>query len=104
VGGIGAVSLASSGVLFVLREREKGKLEDDCVGDVCPQSSQSSIDRAGRYGLFGTIALGVGVAGIATGAVMLLARDSAEAPTSARIQWSAVAEPRGAGVFARGRF
>jgi hypothetical protein len=103
VGGIGVASLATAGVLFAMRASATSELEDECIDGACPDSSQPTIDRAERFGLFGTVALGVGIAGVAT-AVVLLVTDK-DAPSSKRnLELSAAIGPSAAGVFAGGRF
>jgi hypothetical protein len=68
----------ASGVLYNMRGDAVKDLEDDCIGDVCPRSSQDDIDSANQLGLFSLIALGVGVAGVGTATYMLTIGKSEE--------------------------
>lgn len=72
VGGAGLASLGASGVFFILRGSAVDKLDRHCLGDVCPTSQKDNVDTANTFGLVGAITLGVGVAALGTGIVLLV--------------------------------
>lgn len=108
IGGVGVASLAASGVFYLLRNNEKKKLDEGCIGSKCPDTLQSAQDAGQRYSTLTGVALGVGVAGIGVGAVWLIAGrssrksggDSAGRGVSVRI----AAAPQSTGVSIGGRF
>ncbi len=96
-GGVGLVGTGGFVTFGVLSERNYNRLLDSCNNGVCPQDSQSDIDRGKRYQLLANIGLGVGVVGVATGTLLfILEIDQDEAP----IQLHANAN----GLRLRGRF
>lgn len=104
--GVGAVGFVSSAVFyFGLRGSAVSDLEQSCLGNVCPDSSESTISRANTFGLISAISLGVGIAGVGAG-VVLFAMDKksgGEAPQTAPTV-SLSATPSSAGAVTRFRF
>lgn len=76
VGGVGVASLVASGVFYSLRQSEEKKLDDGCLGRTCPDTLQSAQSRGQTYSALAGVTLGVGIAGVAASALMLLGRSS----------------------------
>ena len=78
VGGIGlGVGLATGAVALV----KKKTIDRECVDTVCSPTGKDAADSAKAFGVASTIGFGVGLAGVALGAVLLLTDD--ESPKSA---------------------
>jgi PEGA domain len=75
VGGVGIAGLGASGVFYYLRQKSISDLDSACGADHqhCPASSKSTYDAAKRYNILAPVALGVGVAGVGTAIVLLVA-------------------------------
>ncbi len=108
IGGVGVASLAASGVFYVLRNNAKKKLDDGCLGNVCPDTLQSTQDAGQRYSTLTGVALGVGVAGIGVAAVWLLTGSSSKkdgGDTAGRgVSVRVAAAPHSTGVSIGGHF
>lgn len=108
IGGVGVASLAASGVFYVLRNNAKKKLDDGCVGDVCPDTLQGTQDAGQRYATLTGVALGVGAAGIGVAAVWLLTGSSSSksgGDSAARgVRVRVAAAPHSTGVSIGGHF
>jgi hypothetical protein len=75
--GVGVASLVASGVFYGLRQGALNDLKDKCGADLhCSESERSIYDRGRTYTLVADVALGVGIAGVAAGAIWLLASGS----------------------------
>ncbi len=74
IGGVGIASLIGSGVLFGLRQSTLSDLEDQCGPnhDACPSSAASDYSNLKLYNVTAQVALGVGVACVATSVTMLV--------------------------------
>jgi hypothetical protein len=84
VGGVGVASLAASGVFFLLRSKSIKSLEDSCPTRVsCPASEQSTYDRGKTYTVVADVTLGIGIAGVATGATLFFLNKKKPAPPAA---------------------
>ncbi len=70
--GIGAASLAASGVFFLLKNQAEDELAEGCLGKVCPDTLESTERRGRTYATLTGVTLGVGVVGVGVGTVMLL--------------------------------
>ena len=103
LGGLGVASLAASGVFYLRRTGEIDDLEGQCIDGVCPDKSQDSIDKANRYGTLSLVTLGLGVAGVGAG-VILLARGSETSARAAPLRVQVGASPGAARVTAQVRF
>jgi hypothetical protein len=88
VGGVGAASLAASGVFFLLRSKSIKSLEDSCPSRVgCPPGEQSTYDHGKTYTMVADVTLGIGIAGVATGAVLfVLNKKKPAAPAAGALQ------------------
>ncbi len=69
VGGLGIVIGSVTGILALKKHSE---LSDACSGGVCPQDQQSTLDSYHRLGWVSGVGFVVGVAGAATGTVLLI--------------------------------
>lgn len=75
--GVGVASLVASGVFYGLRQSALSDLKDKCGEDLhCGESERSIYDRGRTYTMVANVTLGVGVAGVAAGAIWLLASGS----------------------------
>jgi hypothetical protein len=74
--GIGAVGLATGGVLGVLTLNRHKTLESECPKDSCPTDKQAELASAKKLGNLSTIAFGVGGAGVVLGTVLLFTGSS----------------------------
>src|SRR5262249_18247542 len=73
VGGVGAASLVTSGIFFFLRQGTISDLDAACPKRVgCDPSLESKAQSGRTYGTVAFITLGVGIAGLGTGAALLL--------------------------------
>ena len=81
VGGLGLVALGSAGVFYALRQSAIDELDEQCTPS-CPNDAKDTYDRGKTYNLLANIGLGVGVAGVGLGAILLLTGD--DTPTGLR--------------------
>lgn len=82
--GVGAASLAASGVFYFMRQGVISDLEDTCGSALrCTEAERSTYDKGKTYTTIANVALGVGVVGIGVGTVLLLSGGKKEAPASA---------------------
>lgn len=75
VGGVGVVSLILSGAFFAVRAGAKSDLENACADGTpkrCAPSAEDSFDKAKTFETMGWVAGGIGVAALATGAVLII--------------------------------
>ena len=85
--GVGGASLVAGGVTGGLALMKRSTLQDECHGEKCPSSSADTIDAYHTLGTVSAITLGVGVAGIGTGIVLLLTDSKpADAPRTG-LRW-----------------
>ncbi len=75
--GVGGVGIAIGAVSGVLVLSKKSTIEDNCVDTLCNSTGKEAADSAKTLGLVSTIGFGVGAAGLATAAVLLITRPSA---------------------------
>jgi hypothetical protein len=98
--GIGGVGFVSSAVFyFGFRGSAVSDLEASCIGNACPASQQSTIDRANTFGLISAISLAVGIAGVGTGVVLFVMdkkSGSEQPPPAATVSLSATPSSMGA--------
>ena len=76
--GLGGAGLAVSGVTGGLWLRKRSDLKDECRGDACLPSSEHKISTYHLYGTVSGISLGVGVAGLGAGLLLLLTEPKTE--------------------------
>jgi hypothetical protein len=109
VGGVGAASLLTSGVLFALRQSTLSGLEDACNDMMeCPKSEEGAYDRLKTYHYGALVTLGVGVAAVGTGAVLFVMdrnqRDQEKAHAAGRLRLYPSVAPGSYGVAGVMRF
>jgi hypothetical protein len=77
-GGIGVAALAGGGVFYLMRQSTISDLESACGPDKtqCPEDKRSTYDKGKTYTTVGNVLLGVGVVGVATAVVILVASPS----------------------------
>jgi hypothetical protein len=71
-GGIGIAGIATFAVFGGLNNSKFRKLEDECISGRCSPELESEKDTGKTYQTIANVGLGVGIVGIATGAVLLL--------------------------------
>lgn len=103
IGGVGAASLAASGVFFILRQNAISDLDAACPSRVdCPPELESTRDSGKTYTTLSMITLGVGVVGVGTGVTLLLmGKGSGKSPEAALTLGARSAQ---AGATVLGRF
>jgi hypothetical protein len=79
---VGGVGLAVGSIFGILALGTKSTLDSHCVSKTCPASEQSDIDSLGTKATVSTIGFGVGIAGVAVGAILLGVSHSHEAATA----------------------
>jgi hypothetical protein len=73
IGGFGVVSLALSGAFYGVHSSAKNDLDGACTADHrCPPSAEDSYNRAKTFGTMSAVALGVGVAAVGVGAILII--------------------------------
>jgi hypothetical protein len=92
-GGLGAMGLVVGSITGALVLGKKGTIEDNCEGTRCNAAGKEAADSAKSLGLVSTIGFGVGIAGLATAAVLLLTE-----PKSAARSWTPLVADRSGGV------
>jgi len=80
--GVGGVGLVVGGVVGVLALGKKGDLDDNCTDSKCGPDYHGDVDSYDTLRLLSTIGFGVGIAGAATGAVLLLTAPSESGVTA----------------------
>jgi hypothetical protein len=106
IGGVGVASLIGSGVLFALRQSTLSDLEAQCGPnhDACPSSAASDYSNLKLYNVTSQVALGVGVACVATSVTMLILQRKHSPPTAAGMTLVPSAPNSVAGLSWAGRF
>lgn len=107
IGGIGVASLVASGYFYTQRNAADEDLEDSCISNVCPENLQSKEDDGKQAATMTGIFLGVGLVGVATSIIWLVAGGSSDSPRadSAGLNVDVGVSPqRDARVGLRGRF
>jgi hypothetical protein len=89
---VGGVGLVVGTVFGVLALGSKSTLDSECVNKTCASSAQSDIDSLSSKATVSTIGFGVGIAGVAVGAILLAVQHggekSAAAAQAPRPHWS----------------
>jgi len=112
--GVGVVGLGASGYFMVQRSKAISDLDDACGSGraACPSSMKKTYDTGKRDTLFANVALGVGAAGIVTGALLFIFSGGSQPdntltqPDQPGLSFSPQPPPQGgwAGVRMDGRF
>lgn len=95
VGGVGVAALAVGAVTGALVFSKKSVVDAHCADTVCDAEGKRAADSAKTLGLVSTIGVGVGVAALATSAVLLL---SGKREPAAAWRVTPTVSPRGGGV------
>jgi hypothetical protein len=80
---VGGAGLLVGTVFGVLALGSKSTLDSECANKICPAKAQSDIDSLGSKATISTIGFGVGIAGLAVGAVLLAVQHGSEKSTAA---------------------
>jgi hypothetical protein len=84
-GGIGVAGFATFGIFGVLDQSRFDDLESQCNGSVCPPELAEDAETGRTYQTLANVGLGVGIAGVGTGLILLLtAPGSPEATTGGK--------------------
>ena len=104
--GAGAASLGASVLFLTLRNSQVHKLEAQCADSICPDipAVHSLQTSASRYNLWTNVALGVGCAAVAGGALWLILEKTRSSPTAARATLQVMPTQAGAQVAIAGAF
>jgi hypothetical protein len=78
VGGIGVAGVVAGSVTGALVFSKKSTVEDNCQDTACNLEGKEAADSAKVLGLVSTVGFGVGIAGLATGALLLLTEPNTE--------------------------
>jgi hypothetical protein len=82
--GVGGVGLAIGTVFGVLALSTKSTLDGECTSKTCPPQSKSDIDSLRSKSTISTVGFGVGLVGVAAGAILLVTSRRSESPSEAR--------------------
>jgi hypothetical protein len=106
VGGVGAAGLVGAGVFYALRQGKESDLDKLCGADPCPSRVRDDIDRSKLYGTLSVVSLGVGVAGVATSAVLFLTENKRRdaAGSALRVHGFVLPQPGGGAAVLVGSF
>jgi len=94
-GGLGAAGLLVGSITGVIVLGKKSTIDDNCAATRCNAAGKDAADSAQQLGLVSTIGFGVGVAGLATAAVLLLIEPKS---VPAARSWAPLVADRGGGV------
>ncbi len=83
---VGGVGLVLGGVFGVLALGTKSTLDSHCVNKTCPASEQSDINSLSTQSTVATVGFGVGIVGVAVGAILLGVSHSHEGAAAAKAQ------------------
>ena len=86
-GGIGVAGLAVGTVTGLMSMSKKKIVDDNCSGAVCNEQGVSAADDGKTLGTISTVGFGIGIAGLATGVVLLLTAPKAESKESSGRSW-----------------
>ena len=84
IGGIGIASLGASGVFFGLRASKISQLDKACPNNQCASHAHDDDIKAGKlYTAIADVTLAVGVAAVASGAILVLTSGPSSEPSAA---------------------
>lgn len=94
-GGVGLAGLSAAGVFYGLRYDAQKELDDLCPSrTACPATGREVQNRGRDYTTYGNLALGVGIAGVATAAVLWLTDRPSRDPVVQGLSKPSAAQPR----------
>jgi hypothetical protein len=96
VGGVGVIVGSVFGILAL---DTKSTLDSHCSNKVCPQSSQSDIDALGSRSTVANIGFGVGIVGLAVGAILLVTSHGRVEAHAAAAPWIGIGSAGLGGTF-----
>jgi hypothetical protein len=102
VGGVGVASLGAGVVFLLLRQNAINTLDAECTlppGRGCPASAESTYNQGRTYNFLTDVTLGVGVAAVGTGAVLLLTQKKSRSATAVGVAPGTAGAPLGATVL-----
>jgi hypothetical protein len=94
-GGLGAAGLIVGSITGALVLGKKATIDDNCAGTRCNAEGKDAADSAQSLGLVSTIGFGVGIAGLATAAVLFFTEPKSAVATRT---WSPLVADRSGGV------
>jgi len=104
IGGAGLAALITSAVTGALVLDRKQTVERECGGGLCSDAGMRAADTGQKLAAVSTIAFTVGLAGVASGAYLVVSSPQTPARSgSAFALRLVIASKRGAGHSARGR-
>jgi len=101
--GVGAAGLGAFAVLGSMASSRFDELETRCGGR-CPDGEQGAVDSGRTLETMANVALGVGIAGVVTGAILMAVRRPAERPPVSRAVTGFHVGPMGRGLAVGGTF
>jgi hypothetical protein len=106
IGGVGVAGIALGAVTGLMTMSRKATIENNCQDIWCTAEGKSAADEARTTGAISTVAFGVGLAGIAAAAVLLLTDPTARKadPSRASVAPWVEADARGGWVGLRGAY
>ncbi|EYF07297.1 hypothetical protein [Chondromyces apiculatus] len=102
--GVGAAGAVVAGVTGGLLLSRNATLKDECPNNVCTPEGVDIRDNSGGLFVANYVGWGVGIAGVATGTVLLILSRGKEAPKQGRMSFGATPLPGGGAVLMRGSF
>jgi hypothetical protein len=106
--GVGAAGLLAGGVFVLLNRLDRTAANNDCNAIGCPESKRSDItsldNQANTAAALSWISLGVGVAGVGTGAVLYLTKGKKASSDTPAAQLQPWVGPQGGGLGLTGVF
>ena len=96
--GLGAAGLVVGSITGALVLGKKSTIEDNCVGALCNAEGKDAADGAQSLGLVSTIGFGVGIAGLATAAVLFFTEPKSAAAARAPGPWTPLVADRNGGL------
>jgi tetratricopeptide (TPR) repeat protein len=102
---VGAVGIAG-GIGFGIVSKRAGDDADELCNDdnLCPRAAEAKLDRQRRFALASDISLGVGVAAVGAGVLLLLLRDDDKEPERSALRVTPSVGTAGFGVDLTSRF
>lgn len=99
VGGVGVAGIVVGSITGALVLGKKSKVNDGCTAGVCNQSGLDAANSAETLGTVSDIGFGVGIAGLAVSAVLLLTGSDANAEHAHAPAWQPLVTSARGGVM-----
>jgi hypothetical protein len=101
VGGLGLVGLVTGGVTGALVLSKKGTITDNCDGSICRNSAGYDAARSAKtLATVSTVGFGVGLAGVAVSAILLLSGTPSDRRTGSTSHIQPLVLPSSQGLWA----